>query len=268
MIISFNDAYKIARVLRIEKELQGIPNMRKGTCNSKPVVREYGPGGKTLKIHYLTRPVNAEYLRLAERRMYLMAERKRILSSLDDVPSKYCVQISAGYRLNRSDWEKMKSQSNPKEIKGDLWFENLHMRSRFEVNTAMALRGLGLEFKYEPQIRIGNKIKYPDFVVYLPEFEVCFIIECMGRVGDEQYDADAENKLKLYMDGGFIPFRDFLILGGSSDFIPVRDWVINAIVSVVNSIASECVFPLGQSVKVSPSLLPPDIEAAIARMGN
>ena len=268
MITEFNDAYKVARILYIDKELKRLPNLHKGYYGSQPVVREYGSGGRTLKTYYLTGDKNVEYAKLADRRSELTSLKKMICSELKAVPSEYHVKLRACFKLRKEDWEKMRSQSNPKEIKGDLWYDDIHMRSRFEINTAIVLGSLGLEFKYEPEVIIGGRKKYPDFVVYLPEFEVCFIIECMGKVGDPVYDSDSDNKLKLLMNGGFIPYRDFLVLGGSSDYIPTKEWVMNAVISVVNSIASECVIPLTMEVKSGLSMrfeLPPDIEQMLAR---
>ena len=264
MNTDFSDDYKIARVLYINRELESIPKLRRGGNN---VVRLYDTRGHVMKTYNLSKPSNLIQGELADKREALIIERKRLTASLRLSPSEHHIQISAGYKLTKNEWEQMRSQCNSSKIKGDLWFENLHMRSRFEINTAIILRSLGLEFKYEPELRIGNKIKYPDFVVYLPEFEICFIIECMGRIGDSGYDTDADNKLRFYMDNGFIPFRDFLVLGGSNDYIPTKDWVINAIISVVNSISSECVFPLGKEVQRQESVsfrLPPDIELLLS----
>lgn len=71
-----------------------------------------------------------------------------------------------------------------------------------------------------PELRFGSKRKYPDFVVYLPEFQVCFIIECMGKIGDYSYGRSVCEKVE------------------------------NAIISIVNSIACECVVPASKLVYV------------------
>ncbi|MBR1797324.1 MAG: hypothetical protein IJ757_04855 [Clostridiales bacterium] len=246
------DDYKIAKVLFIDKELDSLPNVHRGTVGYDAVVREYDERKRARKTYYLSKPCNLKYAEMADKRQKLVELRKKLISELKVSPSEYRVQLSAGYKLTKKDWDKMRSQSNPEPITGDLWFENLHMRSRFELNTAIVLRTWDLEFKYEPELIIGNRIKYPDFVVYLPEFEVCFIIECMGKIGDQYYGRKACEKLELFMLNGYIPFRDFLVLGGTSSFIPTKDWVANAILSIVNSIAAECVFPADKSIAQAP----------------
>lgn len=255
MIRDFSDDYKIAKLLFIEKELKRLPNYHRGSRNNLSVVREYGSDNVVIRTYTLNNSKNKEIGQIADLRAHYQELRKRLLSSLKVSPSEYHIQLSAGYYLSKDDWDKMKSQSNPKEIKSDLWFENIHMRSRFELNTAIILKSLGLEFKYEPAVWFKGKCKYPDFVVYLPEFEVCFIIECMGMIGDSGYDNEAVDKIRLFTENKLIPYRDFLVLGGTSDFIPTKDWVLSAIVSMVNSIASECVFPLSKNVEEQPQVV-------------
>ncbi|MBR3533499.1 MAG: hypothetical protein IKN80_06420 [Clostridiales bacterium] len=141
-------------------------------------VRIYSSDHKILHTYNLDKPGNHIYGEIADKRSHLKRIRERLLSDLNISPSEFHIELSAGYRLRKEDWEKMRSQSNTKEIKTDLWFNGIHMRSRFEVNTAILLSGLDLEFKYEPELTVNGRTIHPDFVVYLPEFEVCFIIEC------------------------------------------------------------------------------------------
>ena len=270
MNIDFNDDYKIAKVLFINKELERLPNLHRGSIRDLRVVRLYDDNNRTVKTYSQSLEKNFKYGEIADLRKRYQLLKKQLLSDLKVSPTEYKIQLSAAYRLTKEDWDKMKSQSNPKEIKGDLWFENIHMRSRFEVNTAIVLKKLNLEFKYEPEIILNGKKVHPDFVVYLPEFEVCFIIECMGMIGSSGYDWDATNRMKLLMDVGCIPFRDFLVLGGTETFIPTEEWVTNAIVSMVNSIAAECVQSLSRQIvshakRSLISELPLEIAERIAR---
>lgn len=246
----FSDAYRIGRILYIDKELATIPNYHRGYSGKAPVVRRYSENNKVERIYYLSKPSNARFAQIADRRMMLKDQRKKLIASLKRNlhPSEFKIEITASYKLTADDWKMMKSQSHPRAVNTDYWFEELNMRSRFEVNVAITLRKLGLEFKYEPCISIGGKDYHPDFVVYLPEFQVCFIIECMGKIGDKSYSDDVKHKLITMLNNGYLPFRDFLLLGGTSDYIPTKDWVENAVIAMVNSIAEECVIP--KNVKV------------------
>lgn len=272
MYKNFSDAYRIGKVLYIDKELAAIPNLHRGYDNGDPVVRLYGKNNKTEKIYYLSRAQNLKYADLADRRANLQDLKKRLIRSLkrNVHPGEYKIEVTAAYKLTKRNWDRMKSQSHPRPVNTDYWFEGLNMRSRFEVNVAITLRKLGLDFKYEPCITIGGNSYHPDFVVYLPEFEVCFIIECMGRIGDGSYSNDVKHKLIVLLDNGYLPFRDFLLLGGRSDYIPTKDWVEDAIVSIVNSIAGECVIPENRVIvrnEQDPliNLIPPDIAALLER---
>ncbi len=271
MKLEYNDEYRIAKILRIDDELKDLPNLHRGRDGESAVVRLYGKDKRVVKTYYISCPKNIRYAQIADRREELKGLRKRILASLkyNADPGEYHVELTAPFKIMREDWEQMRSQSNPKKIYGDYWHGNIHMRSRFEVNTAIILDKLGLEYKYEAELWINGRKIHPDFVVYLPEFGVCFIIECMGGIGSADYDSDAVNRLRLLTDGGYIPFRDFLVLGGSEHFIPTAVWVENSIIQMVNSIAAECVMPVGKKVVRQyddplTAELPPDIAARIA----
>ena len=264
MRLDFNDEYKIAKVLYIQNELERLPNVHR--AGGSAAVRIYSPEGRVLHTYKLNRAKNIKYGQIADRRVMLNSLRKQILSALNVNPNEYHIQITSLYKIGGKEWEQMKSSSNNRPIDSDYWFDGIHMRSRFELNTATVLKTLGLEFKYEPRLVIGGKEIHPDFVVRLPEFQVCFVIECMGRIGNNSYDHDAVNRLKLLMDGGFIPYRDFLVLGGSEKFIPSEEWISNAIVSIVNAIASEFVFRVSTDVKRLPRAYAQEsIEERIAR---
>lgn len=102
-------------------------------------------------MFYLSRDKNYKYGILASRREMLVNARRAIMSQLKVSPKEYRIELSAGFKLTKREWDNMQAQSNPEKIQGDLWFEDIHMRSRFEVNTAIVLRNLGLDFTYEPE---------------------------------------------------------------------------------------------------------------------
>lgn len=271
MEIVYNNAYRIAKILWIEDELRMLPKVSRGEDSGNAVIRVYDDCGVRRHIYKIKSAKGAGLAQIADRREELKGLRKRILASLkyNADPGEYHVELTAPFKIMREDWEQMRSQSNPKKIYGDYWHGNIHMRSRFEVNTAIILDKLGLEYKYEAELWINGRKIHPDFVVYLPEFGVCFIIECMGGIGSADYDSDAVNRLRLLTDGGYIPFRDFLVLGGSEHFIPTAVWVENSIIQMVNSISAECVMPVGKKVVRQyddplTAELPPDIAARIA----
>ena len=148
----------------------------------------------------------------------------------------------------------MRADSNTYDKQGELWFDGIRMRSRFEAQTASVLKSLGLEFKYEPALPITGGVICPDFVVYLPEFEVGFVIECLGGVGDGRYDRRNGDKGTEYLDNFYIPFRDVLLLGGTGTYMPSEDWIANAVIMMVNSIAGECVIKETQLARAAKAI--------------
>ena len=108
------------------------------------------------------------------------------------------------------------------------------MDSRGEMIVAQTLESLGLEYKYEPRIIIGGEVYYPDFIVYLPEFERCFFVEFMGRLDDEKYISRNKFKLMDYLKSGMVINRDLLVFCGYENSMVNSDDMTDDIVALIN----------------------------------
>jgi len=241
MRYEFSKEYKLAKVVHIDRELARLPKYIIGKRGNTQVVRSYDASGKRCR----TFSKNKEAFLIAERRRQLIVEKQRLFKELN-LPLRSCPLNITVVPVNHCalrgvDWEKMESQANEYPIKSDLWHNGIHMRSRFEVMVAGELDRLGLLYKYEPALNMGNKIIYPDFVVYLPEFDMCFIIECQGMMDEVNYIMNASQRISQFIAQGFIPYHDFLILGGTANYVPDSNHISNAVISLINQIASVCV---------------------------
>ena len=98
---------------------------------------------------------------------------------------------------------------------------------------AQCLDSLGLMYKYEPRIIIKGEEYYPDFIVYLPEFQRCFFIEFLGKLNDDKYISRNEFKLMDYLNSGMVINRDLLLFCGYEDSMVNADDMIDDIVALI-----------------------------------
>ena len=75
-------------------------------------------------------------------------------------------------------------------------------RSKSEMLIAQMLDNLGLEYKYEPVIRIKGEERWPDFAVYCPETRRYFFIEHLGMMDRVNYRLENLEKMMLYESCG------------------------------------------------------------------
>lgn len=133
--------------------------------------------------------------------------------------------------------EKMDERNNPYENNELLYHNGIQFRSRVEMCIAETLDQLGLEYVYEPEIMLSYKRLSPDFIVKVPVFECCIILEYMGLLDDNTYVESAKNKIGIYMKNGFFPGTNLIILGGNKNSAPSFDAIYN---SIVTSLANLC----------------------------
>lgn len=82
---------------------------------------------------------------------------------------------------------------------------NLLVRSKSEVLIAAALCAHNIPFRYECELRIGDKIFYPDFTLRHPISGDIYYWEHFGMMDQPQYFKNAYSKLQFYTSYGIIP---------------------------------------------------------------
>ena len=58
---------------------------------------------------------------------------------------------------------------------------------------------------------LGNKLKWPDFIIWDKKHNRELLIEHLGLMGDEDYREDQNEKIKLYIEEGYVPNVDLLL---------------------------------------------------------
>lgn len=164
----------------------------------------------------------------------LISLKKLLNSYLSSLPETKPIDPSKfDSYFNKEFYDNLTLRSEKDPIVTGYLHNDIYMRSRGELLVAEALDSLGLEYKYEPMIRIRGKICYPDFIVYLPEFNRCFFIEFLGRLDDDQYVADNSFKIGRYLQSGMTINEDILLFCGWENRMVSTESIVDDIVSLI-----------------------------------
>lgn len=100
--------------------------------------------------------------------------------------------------------------SNPKPILRPNPYKGITFRSKSEREIAEILDELGIEYKYEPAIPVNDYEIYADFVCFIRELGIGFIIEHCGLMDSNSYIDKTIRSFRDYVSLGFLPSVDVL----------------------------------------------------------
>ena len=120
--------------------------------------------------------------------------------------------------------------NNPHPNKTPYVFEDIVLRSRFELIAAQAFKDLGISFKNEFPIITPACIFFMDMVVPVPERGRCVGFEFAGRIDDPVYMNNVNYKITNYISVNLIPNHDVIFVFGGKDWLPSTDEIKKAII--------------------------------------
>ncbi|MBQ5441185.1 MAG: hypothetical protein IIU36_02865 [Firmicutes bacterium] len=86
------------------------------------------------------------------------------------------------------------------------------MRSKSEVIIANILYALGIPYKYEHPLELADgTVIYPDFTILNVRTREVFILEHLGKMGDQKYASDNITRLNMLIMNGFFIGVNLLI---------------------------------------------------------
>lgn len=85
------------------------------------------------------------------------------------------------------------------------------VRSKSEVEIITVLIELGIPYRYECAVCNEGFTYYPDFTVWLPEYNILKYWEHLGRIDDPAYRKDNFNKISWYIDHSIIPQENLIL---------------------------------------------------------
>lgn len=113
------------------------------------------------------------------------------------------------YTYSRDAFDKLE-ELNDRSFQGGYEFDGHYFRSKSELMMAQLFTELGLEYKYEIPVVIGQVRYYVDFAVYCPETARFFFVEHFGRMSDESYRNRTFQKITSYSQNNLIEGLDIL----------------------------------------------------------
>lgn len=129
--------------------------------------------------------------------------------------------------------------SNPREIKRPNPYNGNIFRSKSERELAELLDEIGIDYKYEPLLTLNDIDMYPDFVCFIPEIGIGFIIEHFGMIDNANYAETTIRKFRVFTSLGLIPGVDILFTYEKTDVPPTADYFRNSINFILDNI---CIF--------------------------
>ena len=104
------------------------------------------------------------------------------------------------------DWETLKRSAGSYRLEGLLYeADEQKFRSKGEAMHAMCFANAGIEYIYEPEIRIGNIVLHPDFVVRNKRTGRIYFWEFFGMMDVAEYQEAFSRKLPALMKLGIVP---------------------------------------------------------------
>lgn len=110
------------------------------------------------------------------------------------------------------DWASYPQSQNPNRSEA-LKYETdngVKVRSKSEQFIGNLLEALGIPYRYEPEVRIGNRIFHPDFVIMTTDGRK-IILEHLGRMDLRDYINDNISRLAAYSSDGLVLGRDVFL---------------------------------------------------------
>ena len=229
-------AFLRARLELIEKELDAFPVVCIGQHRNTPIVRAYycEDGIRRKREYSLSSSRGQKLLSQWRSRTKLINNKKMIKSIIPSTSDLSSIDPVRGSALfDETFWKTLNVVPNKKDPERPYEHNGIFMRSRGEVLVAQVLDSFNLEYKYEAVITIGDEVYYPDFVVYLPEFKRCFIIEFLGMLDSKSYAYKNGIKIGNYMSYGMVLNEDMLVFCGTRTSMPSAESIADDIVALI-----------------------------------
>lgn len=249
----FGIEYYIGTIAYLLKELGKIPVIKAGRHVGLPVIRVYtrmADGKLKVTQTKIDSDKGKELLKIAARRDMLARRAAQLSEELksnyhvdyDSIISQYTISDVCKHRLNTSFWNTLGGSVNTYPKENDYYHKSDQLRSRVESRLVEILDGLGLEYRYEVRIQVGNNPYDVDIVIHLPQFNCCFMIEYFGSMNSPRRVSESQDKIINYSKAGILSCRDIIFLCGTDNSMPSTEMVEEIVTGFINGISRQHVF--------------------------
>ena len=243
----FSKEYYIGTINYCQKRLDEMPVVIYGRHNDAEILRyRYKISNKvkeispTSKYWNKCRQIADERLKLTELIKQIKAEYKNTWnSSIAKDMALYKTVNQIKHKLDTAFWESLSEEKTTYPNNTNYYHGEDHFRSRAELSIAIMLSEMNLTYRYDVKISAKGNTYFADFIVYLPQFGCCFIIEYLGKLNDPDYIDDNTPKIRNYSREGFFQGEEIIYLCGSDTRMPSADVIREQITAVINAIAKQ-----------------------------
>ena len=99
------------------------------------------------------------------------------------------------------------------------------VRSKSEQLIATELLNYNIPFKYENRKFFGSIECFPDFTILSQKNGEEYLWEHFGAMDDYNYVSKTLNKIKLYIENGYMPFENFILTFESNNSGVDQIWI-------------------------------------------
>lgn len=190
------------------------------------------------------------YESMAKRRLKLKEQKEKLMEMWSSEYSGSLSTLAAGYRLvpnvnnrfNSELWESFKADTNQHSKSHTYSHNGIMMRSVFETTVAQILDDMGIEYKYEVELDLGEEGRvFPDMALNFPEFNRCGFVEALGLLDDEDYILKTSRKFSKYTKNGLYINRDFQFIPADYNYRPESQEIKKMISIICDTIAAQYV---------------------------
>jgi len=207
----------------IEKELRSLPD---GRLKIRKKYFSHVIGDNEISI-----TKNVSLIRRLCRKKFLLEKKRRLRHNLNPkclvvnlvevnpkaviaaLPNAYQgLPSNFFYQTDVHKWRSMLPKKNPHQSEQLNYTSpnGILLRSKSEFTIASLLEAYDIPYHYEASVKLGGKTIYPDFVIKSPFTGKLIIWEHFGALHQEGYIEKMNEKMKGYMNHGYIPFDSLI----------------------------------------------------------
>ena len=232
--------YFVLRERYLRSVIDRMPLIKSGFRGEKEVIRIYSSD----KTHYreIARSNKDwdEYRKVLSKREKLQKMLSNVKAALKVYSSKASQPapepVNLKNRYGISYYDKLVDESCPYKNDTDYFYDGRHYRSRSEMMIAEWLTELGLEFKHDVLIQVGDSFFTIDFIIIFREFNRCIFTEFFGKSYDPAYNHDNACKLEALTNEGIYLGRDLFIFSGDIKYTPGSDVIKSQLLSIIEQL--------------------------------
>lgn len=204
--------YKALRIAWLKDRISRMPRVLIGSKE----LTHYREDGKRSRYRRSSKK-GQELLPVALLRKELTDEYERLMKEWRDEyvgePPEYSFPIKYKGKLTSSYFDSKEPCMNTTPNKYPTEYNGIKYRSKNEQMVAVLLDELGIEFKYETELKVTDYLTiHPDLLINNRAADRCFYLEIIGAPDEQDINDKVGGRTAKYITAGLLPGEDFIML--------------------------------------------------------